>query len=304
MNKKIISFIAVLSIFALTGCNEVSTSISSIEEVTSQEVPSQEVTSEEVTSEEESSFTNGFPNNPDLSETAEDYYEVMDFTLDDVSVLKTDLGALINDHTDVGYDGIKNVFKTSDVKADGTVWDIYSDTSYSFDEGYHSSYTSEGESFNREHTVPQSWFNEKQPMRSDAFHLYPSDGKVNGLRSNYEYGNVVKATYTSTNGCMLGSDSRGTTIFEVCDEYKGDIARSYFYMATCYEDIAGNWGHSFSNDNYTKLSDYTLGIMLDWAENDPVSQKEIDRNNAIYACQHNRNPYIDYPGLDLYIFGI
>jgi len=302
MKKKIISFIAVLSIFALTGCDEVSTSISSIEEVTTQEVTSEETTSEEV-----SSSTNGFPDNLDLSESAQEYYEVMDFTLDDVSILKTDFGALINDHTDVTYSGLKEVYKTSDVKDDGTVWDIYSDTSYSFDEGYHSSYTSEGESFNREHTVPQSWFGKLSPMVSDAFHVYPSDEKVNGIRDNYQYGNVADPTaakYTSTNGCMLGSDSRGTTIFEICDEYKGDIARSYFYMATCYEDLAGSWGNSFSNDNYTKLSDYSLGVMLEWAENDPVSQKEIDRNDAIYEWQDNRNPYIDYPGLDLYIFTI
>lgn len=289
-----------MSILTLVGCDEVS----SIEEVTSEETTSEEVTSEETTSEENSSMENGFPDNPDLDDDVKDYYAVMDFSVEDVSILKSDFGALINDHTDVGYSGLKDVYETSDVKADGTIWDIYSDTSYSFSEGY-DNYKVEGDSFNREHTVPQSWFNKSSPMKSDAFHVYPADGKVNGIRSNYEYGNIVdtsSAKYTSTNGCMLGTDYRGTTVFEVCDEYKGDIARSYFYMATCYEDIAGGWGYSFSNSNFTCLSDYCLDLMLEWAEEDPVSQKEIDRNNAIYEWQNNRNPYIDYPGLDLYIF--
>jgi len=298
MRKKFVSFIALLSLFALAGCGENSSSL-----VTSISSESTSTVSTS-TNEENSSVAEGFPDNPNLDESAREYYEIIDFSIDDVSTLKTDLGALINDHYDVGYDGLKEVFESSDVKPDGTVWDIYSDTSYNFSEGYQN-YKVEGDSFNREHTVPQSWFDKKSPMRSDAFHVYPADGKVNGLRSNYEFGNIANpdsAKYTSTNGCMLGIDYRGTTVFEVCDEYKGDIARSYFYMATCYEDVAGNWGTSFSNSNYTKLSDYCLNVMLEWATNDPVSQKEIDRNDAIYEYQGNRNPYIDFPGLDLYIF--
>lgn len=290
MNKKFISVISILAIVGLAGCDDTSTSL--ISQTTS------------TTSQDFSSTIGGFPYNPNLPASVKSYYSVMDYSISDMATLKTDFGALINDHHDVGYDGLKEVYRTSDIKKDGTVWDIYSDTSYSFSgsEAY-GDYKEEGDAFNREHTVPQSWFGKVSPMRSDAFHVYPSDGKVNGLRGNNEYGNVVKATYTSTNGCMLGSDERGTTVFEVCDEYKGDIARSYFYMATCYESRAGSWGHSFSNANYTKLSSRCLELMLEWAKNDPVSQKEIDRNNAIYQWQENRNPYIDYPGLDQYIFG-
>ena len=43
------------------------------------------------------------------------------------------------------------------------------------------------------------------------------------------------------------------------------------------------------------LAPWVQNMMLQWNVEDPVSQKEIDRNNAVYAIQNNRNPYIDHP---------
>jgi len=319
MKKKIVTLVSILSIVCLTACTEPSisseTSLSSVSEtsvsstdttsvvseiVTGGEVTSEIVSSEEVSSEEISSET---PSG-DLPVEVQNYYSEVDFDQDPEN-LKTTLAALINDHTNVGYGGLYTVYADSDVAPDGTVYDIYSSYEHTIND-FGGNYKNEGDILNREHTVPQSWFNKASLYRADAFHVFPSDGKVNGYRSNYEFGEVANpsnAKYTSTNGCMLGNNAAGTLIFEVTDEYKGDIARAYFYMATCYQDVCGNWGHAFSNSNYTKFTSYTLELMTKWNREDPVSQRDIDRNNGIFKHQHNRNPYIDFPGLGEEIFG-
>lgn len=130
------------------------------------------------------------------------------------------------------------------------------------------------------------------------------------MRGSYLYGNVKddkSVKFTSSNGARLGTSERpdySGTVFEVADEFKGDIARTYFYMATSYQSVVGKWGHGvFTSDNYTRLTSYALNLFLEWNESDPVSQREIDRNNGIYKHQKNRNPYIDVPNLGEYIFG-
>jgi hypothetical protein len=99
-------------------------------------------------------------------------------------------------------------------------------------------------------------------------------------------------------------------VFEPADEYKGDFARTYFYMVTCYEDKLPTW---YSNNSearptldgrkYPGLSQWQLQMLLEWAALDPVSDKELQRNEAVWGIQHNRNPFIDYPGLEQYIWG-
>ena len=142
-------------------------------------------------------------------------------------------------------------------------------------------------------------------MYTDLFHLIPTDGKVNGMRSNYPYGKVTAPTYTSVNGTKLGPCSYpGYTgvVFEPIDEYKGDVARNYFYMATRYENVISTWHGNDPNaeavllpNNYPVFETWFLTMLGEWSTADPVSQKEIDRNNAVYAIQNNRNPYIDHP---------
>ena len=99
-------------------------------------------------------------------------------------------------------------------------------------------------------------------------------------------------------------------MFEPNDEYKGDFARTYFYMVTCYEEKLADWYTSHSESRptldgkaYPGLSSWQLEMLMKWAKNDPVSEKEINRNNAVYDIQMNRNPFIDYPGLEEYIWG-
>ena len=198
------------------------------------------------------------------------------------------------------YDGLWTAYKTTDVRPDGThFWDIYSDTTmYTLnDDRINASYKKEGDSINREHVIPQSSFNEAAPMKSDVHHVLPSDGYVNNRRSAYPHGIVTGSpTYTSNDGCKLGSGTGSSTVFEPMDNYKGDIARIYLYFVTCYENkMSSNSFSAFDKSTYPSIKSAYLNVYLQWCKDDPVSQKEIDRNNAAYAGQGNRNPFIDCP---------
>lgn len=224
--------------------------------------------------------------------------------------LKTALFRIIGPHTNIGYDGLWGAYKKTDRRADGKLWDMYScTTNYEIGgSAQGKNYKQEGDAYNREHSVPQSWFNEASPMKADIFHVYPTDGYVNNRRSNYPFGETTGDKYKSEGGfSKLGQSTRkgySGIVFEPNDEYKGDFARTYFYMATCYEDRINGWsGEVFGHGSYPGMASWCVDMFLEWAENDPVSQKEIDRNNAAYAVQGNRNPYIDFPGLEQYVWG-
>ena len=196
-----------------------------------------------------------------------------------------------------------------------TMEDIYSSKPYkSSDNG--SSASTCGTGWNKEHTVPQSWFGESSPMKSDAFHVYPTDIRMNSLRSSYPYGenNAAKGCATYGYGSVGTSTFPGYTgtVFDPGEggeygSYKGDLARTYFYMATRYRTTnftSGSGGTSFTySGGVANLTPYMRDLMLKWHREDPVSEKELKRNNAIYAHQHNRNPFIDYPELVEYIWG-
>lgn len=224
--------------------------------------------------------------------------------------LKTALYQKIASHTALSYKALWEAYKKTDVRADGKIWDMYSNvTNYTpGGSAQGASYKGEGDSYNREHSFPKSWFNDESPMYTDLFHLYPTDGYVNNRRSNYPFGETDGETYTSKNGfSKLGTCTipgyKGV-VFEPNDEYKGDFARTYFYMATAYEDKIAGW-HSdmLAGNAYPAYKEWVITMLLRWAQEDPVSQKEIDRNNAVYKIQGNRNPYIDYPGLEQYVWG-
>jgi len=223
--------------------------------------------------------------------------------------LKTTLSTIISTGSvDNGYGFLYTIYKTSDVTASGKVWDMYSTCTWEFGSQTCGSYSQVCDCYNREHSIPQSWFNSQAPMVSDAFHIYPTDGKVNGQRGNSPFGECANGT--SLGGKALGKLGACTfpgysgQVFEPVDEYKGDFARSYFYFATRYENkMTSISGDSFNKTTYPSLSDWALNLFLKWSRQDPVSQKEIDRNNAIYQYQKNRNPFIDHPELAEYIWG-
>ena len=225
------------------------------------------------------------------------------------ATLKTALNKIIKNHTDVGYGGLWRIYKETDYK-DGKVWDMYStcNWTYSSDQCGGGGYSDVCDCYNREHTIPQSWFDEKTPMKSDAFHVYPTDGKVNGIRSNHPHGETNASPIGGKALGKIGSSSvsgYSGTVYEPDDEYKGDIARTYFYFVTCYEDKLSGFDKNnvLTGDTYPSLTYWFYNLMLDWHREDPVSKKETDRNEAVYKHQKNRNPFIDYPELAEHIWG-
>jgi endonuclease I len=224
--------------------------------------------------------------------------------------LRTALHNIIKAHTVVSYNSLYTKFAITDkitIAGAPKVWDIYSYNAanpsatayyYTYGTGTCGNYAVEGDCYNREHSWPQSWFNSLSGPQSDMFHLYPTDGKVNGIRSNYPYGNVATPSITSTNGSMLGIGTTnagyGGVVFEPIDEYKGDLARGYFYMTTRYYTEDSGWSSSGATTQ-CEIEPWELSVLMEWHHNDPVSTKEINRNNSIYGIQNNRNPFIDHP---------
>lgn len=224
--------------------------------------------------------------------------------------LKTQLYNKIKGHTDKGYAGLWTTYATSDrdnqYENDNSIIDIYSENptgvdpyKYTLTTSQCGTYSTEGNCYNREHVIPQSTFNSSAPMVSDAHHIPPTDGKVNGQRSNYPHGTVASASWTSLNGSKLGTSSVAGytgTVFEPINEFKGDIARMYFYFATRYENTIATYPFDMFNGTSNQVfTTAFLNMLKTWHANDPVSAREIARNNAIYARQGNRNPYIDHP---------
>lgn len=217
----------------------------------------------------------------------------------------------VGPHTNVGYNGLLSLYKTSDVYSDGTIWDMYS-TKHWKPGITCGNYKKVGDCYNREHSFPKSWFNDAQPMYSEAFHIYPTDGKVNGQRSNFPYGECANGTTLPSNGSVKALGRLGSctfpgysgTVFEPDDQYKGDFARSYFYMAAAYNDKIAGWNSKMlAGNNYPAFSSWAINLLLKWHREDPVSQKELDRQEVVYGAQHNRNPFIDHPELAEYIWG-
>ena len=210
--------------------------------------------------------------------------------------LKIALHNIIKGHTTVSYNNLISAYAYTDCKPNGKIWDMYSNYEFSLGNTC-GSYQKEGDCYNREHLWCQSWFNDQSTPRCDLHQVVPTDGYVNNRRSNYPFGEVRSATYTSGNGSKLGSCSTtgySGTVFEPIDEYKGDIARSLFYVSVRYYNEDSGWASSGMTSKSTILP-WAMTMLLRWSDEDPVSQKEIDRNNAVYGYQHNRNPFIDNP---------
>jgi len=227
--------------------------------------------------------------------------------------LLNQLHQIVNGHTKRGYDDLWTDFQTTDKRPDGTVWDMYSDEvcsadpyEFTFITEQCGSYGIEGDCYNREHSFPKSWWGgSTDTMYTDLFHLVPTDGKVNGMRSSYEFGQVSSPTWTSRNGGKLGPNvypgSSGAVAFEPVDEYKGDFARAYLYMATRYANKIDAWASSpmvdgdLADADGSSFEAWALEMLLAWHAADPVDQKERNRNDAIFLIQDNRNPFIDNP---------
>ncbi|MBI9069846.1 MAG: endonuclease [Salinivirgaceae bacterium] len=230
--------------------------------------------------------------------------------------LKTALHTIIKTgHTDRGYGALYNAYEVGDTDPeDGKVWDMYSENpdgtdpyNYTHFSNQCGNYSSEGDCYNREHLFPQGIFGSASPMKADYHHVVPSDGKVNGNRGNYAFGETNNPSWTSLNGSKVGSCSYpgySGTIFEPIDEFKGDIARCMLYFATRYEDKVAGWSHTMLNGTSNQVyADWFIEMLVQWHLNDPISNKDIMRNEAGYDHQGNRNPFIDHPEYVSLIWG-
>lgn len=219
--------------------------------------------------------------------------------------LKTILFQIIRSHTQVPYLDLPTYFQTTDWNPAGYFWDMYSLTRRSSFSG-----------LNREHNLPKSWFGvisgqeDAQPIGDDLHNLYPSDRDANTAKSNYPPGEVSTTTFDNGSFKVGKNNFSGYSgqVFEPENQYKGDFARDYMYMVTCYEDYATRWTSTgtlsvLKNNKYPVFSTYGINLLLKWHRNDAVDSKEINRNDAVYGFQHNRNPFIDHPEFAEYIWG-
>ena len=237
--------------------------------------------------------------------------------------LKTQLKTIVtNGHTyNAGsYDNLFTAYASTDrdyyYENDGSLLDIYSENPSGSETSYNipndecgGSIPNEGLCYNREHLFPQGFFNNSDalPMVSDIHTVVPTDGFVNNGRSNYPFGVVSNTNTSYSNGSKWGTGNNyGYTnrVFEPIDEFKGDIARAMLYFAVRYED---NWNDSgweapdaspYNPLNGTSDQFYEtwfINTMLDWHAADPVSQRELDRNDEAYNFQGNANPFVNHP---------
>ncbi len=223
--------------------------------------------------------------------------------------LKTALYNIIKDHTILEYYSSSTSFRSTDWHPattdypNGYFWDMYSNykrTSWS--------------GMNREHSMPKSWWSttpETTVAYSDLNILYPSDANANSAKLNYALGEATTSSILVNTTIKVGPNTfpgYNGTVFEPLDEYKGDFARTYMYVVTCYENYAPNWRSTGTlsmlyNNTYPTFNTYAVNLLLKWNSQDPVSEKEIVRNNAVYSLQHNRNPFVDHPELADFIWG-
>lgn len=237
--------------------------------------------------------------------------------------LKTALRNIINNGLSPRtYDDLFAIYATSDVQASelgnpgNVIWDMYSDDPTGPDPYEYipvtnqcGNYNSEGDCYNREHSFPQSWFGggTSAGPGTDFHHIFPTDGYVNGHRSNFPFGTVNPAavSYESGNHSRLGTSNTpgiSGTVFEPINVYKGDFARAFLYMVTCYQNSMSAWENDDPSGDiamdgaaWPSVEPAYLQLMINWHNADPVSQKEIDRNNAGFSFQGNRNPFVDHP---------
>lgn len=247
-----------------------------------------------------------------LGQIPRGYYNAIDEKQN--SELKTALHRILRNHTVLNYDDLWYYFWTTDARpptSGSIVWDMYSGTVRYFNpiRGRSTS------GMDREHALPKSWWapsaqSDRYAAHNDLNHLYPSDAAANYAKSNYTLG--VVGTTTFNNGVTeVGRNvypgAPSQPAFEPADEYKGDFARTYMYMVTCYEDYAQQWRtealYMFRNETYPVFQEWAKNMLLEWHRNDPVSEKERVRNEEVFFYQNNRNPFIDFPQLAEYIWG-
>ena len=238
------------------------------------------------------------------------YYAIAQGTKD--SVLKARLGEII-------FCGIRYKYGSGSRKTwDGfyhtdrdtvtnQVLDMYSNNVRYFNP---SSPTASVADFDIEHMLPKSWWGGTvNEAYCDLYHLVPGDYSANRSKSNHAPGIPSDTTFWNGSFATGSGEQYGLPkVFCPADEYKGDFARAYFYIATCYGDSltwveTGEPGTAMTNDNWQEFRPWLRDLLLSWHRMDPVSTKEKTRAIEVNKIQGNRNPFIDYPERVEYIWG-
>lgn len=243
------------------------------------------------------------------------YYDKMDGKKKEA--LKAAAKECVEWHTRLVYTDLPNYWQYSDVYPDlydgcKRWWDMYSDNIYLIRPGQNARSSFSANKMQREHSVPKSWWKkngdvEYTPAYSDMWNLFPSDGPANQAKLNYPLG-LCKST-TFNNGvskvgpAQTGYGGGSGNVFEPADQYKGDFARSFFYMAMVYDDLPWVVNYMYRQNSWPTLQPWAYEMLLQWSRADKVSQKEIDRNDEVEKSQGNRNPFVDFPELAEYIWG-
>lgn len=219
--------------------------------------------------------------------------------------LKTAIYNLVRNFTQVSsYNALPSYFQRTDVYPQSKRWwDMYSDIPL---------YAPSFSGLNREHSFPKSWWGglTDVPAYVDLNHLYPSEAAANMAKSNYPLGEVNRNQnikfqngITTVGYPVAGQGGGASFVFEPADEYKGDFARTYFYMVTCYQNLTWKYFYMMSQNDYPTLTTWAADLLMKWHRQDPVSDKETMRNDEVYKIQNNRNPFIDYPDLAELLWG-
>ena len=180
---------------------------------------------------------------------------------------------------------------------------------YSNVETYFTSQGAVPSGLNIEHSFAKSWWGgTKNQAYQDIHHLMPCESKINSSKGNYGMGKVTSVT--TDNGCTKvgkgpGEDGSMIQLWEPADQWKGDFARVYMYMVTCYQNLSWTSGAltSLNNNTYPTFKPWAIDVILEWSAQDPVDAIEIERNEKVFGIQGNRNPFIDFPNLGRYIWG-
>lgn len=230
--------------------------------------------------------------------------------------LKQAVKECVAQHTMLNYTNLPNNWVYTDVypelyNGQKRWWEMYSNEVYLIRGGQSGLTSFRDNRMQREHSVPKSWWgsDDSSPAWTDIYNLYPSDGPANQAKSNYPLGPVDPARASFNNGAtkvgvpVSGFGGSAGLVFEPADEYKGDFARAYFYVFTVYDQLNWTANSMGARNTWPTLKPWAYEMLLQWARRDPVSQKEIDRNDAAERQQGNRNPFIDFPELAEYIWG-
>lgn len=188
--------------------------------------------------------------------------------------LKEKLRKLNRNQWTLGYDRARDYMFSELDNQGGMVRCVYS--GMPFPAGKRPGEGPDGTMMNAEHSWPQSFFHEKEPMRSDLHHIFPTESRINGTRSSKPFKDLRgRGEAWGPLGARSSEDG-----FEPPAKHKGNVARAMLYFAVQHKQ---------------KLNNAYEATLRRWHHEDPVDEAERERNNGIYRAQNGRNFFVDHP---------